>query len=87
MIQLGGDPLADDHDELAIRVPRPGCEHTASGSRPTSTAPGAAQFADALAAFIAVPSTVSGRTVGHSFGAMVAALSLFQCYPAAPASQ
>jgi pimeloyl-ACP methyl ester carboxylesterase len=46
-----------------------------------------AQFADALAAFIAALGIERPHLVGHSFGAMVAALSLFQCYPAAPASQ
>jgi pimeloyl-ACP methyl ester carboxylesterase len=45
----------------------------------------AAQFADALAAFIAALGLERPHLVGHSFGTMVA-LSLFQRYPAVPAS-
>jgi len=45
----------------------------------------AAQFADALAAFIAALGIERPNLVGHSFGTMVA-LSLFQRYPAVPAS-
>jgi pimeloyl-ACP methyl ester carboxylesterase len=45
----------------------------------------AAQFADALAAFIAALGIERPHLVGHSFGTMVA-LSLFQRYPAVPAS-
>jgi pimeloyl-ACP methyl ester carboxylesterase len=45
----------------------------------------AAQFADALAAFIAALGLERPHLVGHSFGTMVA-LSLFQRRPAVPAS-
>jgi pimeloyl-ACP methyl ester carboxylesterase len=45
----------------------------------------AAQFADALAAFVAVLDLERPHVVGHSFGTMVA-LSLFQRHPAVPAS-
>jgi pimeloyl-ACP methyl ester carboxylesterase len=45
----------------------------------------AAQFADALAAFIAALGIERPHLVGHSFGTMVA-LSLFQRHPAVPAS-
>ena len=45
----------------------------------------AVQFADALAAFIAALGIERPHLVGHSFGTMVA-LSLFQRYPAVPAS-
>jgi pimeloyl-ACP methyl ester carboxylesterase len=45
----------------------------------------AAQFADALAAFIAARSLARPHLVGHSFGTMVA-LSLFERHPAVPAS-
>ena len=58
----------------------------ASGSRQTSTTPGsAAEFADALAAFIVTLDLERPHLVGHSFGTMVA-LSCFQRHPAAPAS-
>jgi pimeloyl-ACP methyl ester carboxylesterase len=45
----------------------------------------AAQFADALAAFIAALRLERPHLVGHSFGTMVA-LSLFERHPALPAS-
>jgi pimeloyl-ACP methyl ester carboxylesterase len=45
----------------------------------------AAQFADALAAFITALGLERPHLVGHSFGTMVT-LSLFQRHPAAPAS-
>ena len=45
----------------------------------------AAQFADALAAFIDALSLERPHVVGHSFGTMIA-LSLFQRHPAVPAS-
>jgi pimeloyl-ACP methyl ester carboxylesterase len=45
----------------------------------------AAQFADALAAFIAALGLERPHLVGHSFGTMVA-LSLFERHPAVPAS-
>ena len=45
----------------------------------------AAQFADALAAFVAALGIERPHLVGHSFGTMIA-LSLFQRYPAVPAS-
>ncbi len=45
----------------------------------------AAQFADALAAFIAALGLERPHIVGHSFGTMIA-LSLFQRHPAVPAT-
>jgi pimeloyl-ACP methyl ester carboxylesterase len=45
----------------------------------------AAQFADALAAFVAAVGVERPHLVGHSFGTMVA-LSLFRHHPAVPAS-
>jgi pimeloyl-ACP methyl ester carboxylesterase len=71
--------LAHDHTVIAWDAPGFGqSSHVDDTWR-------AAQFADALAAFIAALGLERPHVVGHSFGTMVA-LSLFQRHPAVPAS-
>ena len=94
-----GPPLVMLHGAPATAARGNGCSPTshettrsspgtrrASASRRTSTRPGGrAQFADALAGFIAALGLERPHLVGHSFGTMVT-LSLFDRHPAVPAS-